>query len=247
MKKLLVITIAILGLLANTAFGALTVVNNTATGYYFANVSSPSTFDFDATGGNLLVVGVTSGTATDSTVTYGGVSMTKYITKLGANSGTTLSQIFYLKNPTTGSNTVSISFAGSGQYLASGAILINGFNNSVPDASSTATATNTNTININATTINNNSMVISNYMYGDNCTGVTNSANEIQRVLKAPANGCLAMSTAVVTSTATITNSATANKGTGGWSAATMIISEGTVPSPASTPPQMKVIWIESD
>ena len=66
------------------------------------------TWSHTVTGSNtILVVGVTSYNGDSPTVTYNGVSMTQAIARNGSNS--LGSRIFYLVNPTTGTNTVSIS------------------------------------------------------------------------------------------------------------------------------------------
>lgn len=77
---------------------------------------SPQTFSFNNRAGNLLIlfagIGVTSAnTATFGTVSYGGVTMTSRLeaTTSGGSTGGRIG-LFYLLNPPTGSNTVSIGF-----------------------------------------------------------------------------------------------------------------------------------------
>jgi hypothetical protein len=63
----------------------------------------------------LLIVSVTANSAGASTVTYGGVNLTK----LGSVSGTSVySEIWYLKNPTSGTATIAVNFSSSNTAVA---------------------------------------------------------------------------------------------------------------------------------
>lgn len=63
----------------------------------------------------LLIVGVTASSAGASSVTYGGVNLTK----LGSITGSSVySEIWYLKNPTSGTATVAVNFSSSNTAVA---------------------------------------------------------------------------------------------------------------------------------
>ena len=99
---------------------ALDSQETSATGHN--SISSPLTWPFNNASGTLLLVGVTVNCATEtaapsvSAVTYNGAAMTLVpgaviSTFSGPFSGSFLG-IYYLLNPTKGTNTVSVTFAG---------------------------------------------------------------------------------------------------------------------------------------
>jgi len=88
--------------IANTASADL--------GSWTAN--NPRNVSFDCSGGNILFVAVfTNNTVTDLTATYNGVSMTR-LTFGSDASGSNKNALFYLVNPASGSNTVSVTRTG---------------------------------------------------------------------------------------------------------------------------------------
>lgn len=103
---------------------------------------SPLSWTFANTAGTLLIVGATVNTSITtvpsiSGVTYGGKTMTAVTAASAAIVGTANSGLiafFSLTNPPTGSNTVSVSFAGGGGYLdcIAGAISFKGQSNASP-------------------------------------------------------------------------------------------------------------------
>ena len=105
--------------------------------------SSPLTWSFTNTAGNLLVVGVVAtgtGTSAITGVTYNGVSMTGGPT-ISWETNASVVQLFYLATPATGAHTVSVSGTGTSLALLAGAISFSGADTSTPFGSS-ATAKN---------------------------------------------------------------------------------------------------------
>ena len=73
---------------------------------------NPLTTSFDCSGGDFLVVGAfTNSSTTNLTATYNGVSMTR-LTFGGDASGGNKNAFFYLANPASGSNTLSLTRTG---------------------------------------------------------------------------------------------------------------------------------------
>src|SRR4051812_6117328 len=114
----------------------------------FNGAGSPWTYSFNNASGTLLVVGVlatcTSGaTVTISGVTYNGVAMTAVPSgTVSWSSGASKITFFYLLNPATGSNTVSITWSASSGAIdsISGAISFTGNDAANPVRSTTFTA-----------------------------------------------------------------------------------------------------------
>ncbi len=107
------------------------------------NVSGVRTWAHVTTGapGRLLLVGVTFGNSSGSginsavtAVTYGGLNLTKVTAETNSADLTKLvsSELWQLVNPPSGSNTVSISFAGSPTTLVAGAATFSGVDQSAP-------------------------------------------------------------------------------------------------------------------
>jgi hypothetical protein len=106
----------------------------------FANQGSLSWSHACSGSNRILVVGV-SGAAADPSATYNGVSMTKLASHVQAAQGA-WNALFYLINPASGSNTVSITWGGSGSPSAGAAVSLTGAKQSgQPDASGTQYAT----------------------------------------------------------------------------------------------------------
>ena len=101
--------------------GAQVIVDSTTEGGYFSN-TDPETYSHThpASGcdNGLVVVTVHSNLDVDG-ATYGGETMTEAV---GAANSTNIVHIFYLVDPPTGSNTVSVDFSASNGYGESGAV-----------------------------------------------------------------------------------------------------------------------------
>lgn len=130
-----------------------------------ANPTSGSAFSFSYTtsGSNrILFVGIASlfGGDNVTAVTYGGAAMT-LISKSAINGfGGSQQYLYYLINPASGANNVSISVP-SGNELAVGVASYTGaLQSGQPDASATNTATSSSTASVSVTTIANNAWVM---------------------------------------------------------------------------------------
>jgi hypothetical protein len=114
-----------------------------------ATTSSPLTWSHTCTGSNLLlVVGVgvssyISGQATVTGVTYNSVTM--YKARSDQSTGGTESSVWLLENPSTGSNTVSVTWTyGSGQHAGGTSVSYTGCSQThTPDAVNGTTGTGT--------------------------------------------------------------------------------------------------------
>lgn len=148
--------------------------------------SASHTFAVNATGGDFLVVGAFhNGTTEDSmAATYNGVSMTEVNAGIGA-AGVGYVKLFYLANPTSGSNNVVISKTGNA-FIAGMTSLYSGVNSTgQPDAQTTNSATGTTGITTNLTTIANNCWTI---LWSANSAGLP-VAGTGSTVRQASANG----------------------------------------------------------
>lgn len=121
------------------AFATLAIDSQESANAAHHSITSPLTWSFTNTAGNLLIVGVIAtgdtGTSTITGVTYNGVSMTA-VTNAPRTWNTTASAVylFFLVNPATGANTVSVSasIAGANPDIIAGAISFSGANTSSP-------------------------------------------------------------------------------------------------------------------
>ncbi len=117
-KKLIILTFALISIFSGAVEAAITV--DSAETVAHRSTTSPLTWTFTNTAGNLLVVGVTtaanSGTATLSlaSVSYNGVLMTKFGTGQLSLNGGVLTQLFFLVNPATGAHPVSAVWTNNG-------------------------------------------------------------------------------------------------------------------------------------
>ena len=106
------------------------------------STSNPATASFDCSGGDILIVECFFASATTAaTATYNGVSMTQLT--FGTDAGGNKNAVFYLVNPASGSNTISISRTGGGNTSAVAAAY-SGVDTSAPiDASAFDSGSNT--------------------------------------------------------------------------------------------------------
>lgn len=122
---------------------------------------SPQTFSHTCSGTNrILFVGmmVRGGTpaVTVTGVTYAGVSMTQVGTGVNYDSTNSRNQIWYLVNPATGANTVSVSVSGNSGPVSSYSVSYTGASQTgVPDASNTnsSSASNVTSLASSVTTV----------------------------------------------------------------------------------------------
>lgn len=190
--KLLALLAALL--VSHAAYAGLAVDSQeTGTGSIGGGLShhsatSPLTWSFTNTAGNVLVVGLvvtgTSGTATAGAVSYNGVSLGSPVASILYSANNTLVNIYCLANPATGAHTVSL--AGSMTTLVDilgGAISFSGGNTTTPCGNGT-TATGTSTASsVTVVGTVNGDFVVSAAATGTSFTGVTaptvvtNSAN----------------------------------------------------------------------
>jgi hypothetical protein len=113
------LTLAATLLWSASAFATLTIDSQESASVGHNSTTSPGTSTFNNAAGNLLVVGVcaTGGSTAPSivAVTYDGVALTQVPNSLASYTGVSgVSEscaIYYLQNPATGSNSISISFA----------------------------------------------------------------------------------------------------------------------------------------
>jgi hypothetical protein len=113
------------------------VVRSAIIGYNAGGVSSwDLTSLVDATGGNLLVViihSITTNSIDPDSVTYDGVSLTKYVHLYDSTSQSMW--IYYLLNPAAGSNVVHVTASITANYtngISANAFVISGANSSAP-------------------------------------------------------------------------------------------------------------------
>lgn len=108
---------------------------------YNAAQTSPKTFSFTNTAGNVLYVAATnSNSSAVTSVTYNGVSMTQLGVTAAANGSGGKIQLYRLSSPATGSNTVSVSFTGGGTPTVMAAAISLSGANATPDTGTATTA-----------------------------------------------------------------------------------------------------------
>lgn len=126
--------------------------------------TSPFTWSHTCTGTNLcLFVGFTlPHGATLSAVTYNGSSMSQLSTVSSTVSGQTVNSYIYgLVAPSTGANTVSITWTGSVSNASGGSVSYQNVSQSgLPDSQNTATVSSGSTVTISTTTIANHAAAI---------------------------------------------------------------------------------------
>lgn len=133
-----------------------------ATGVTTYSATSPITWSHTCTGTDLiLLVAVNQVTATDdiTSVTYNSVAMTK-INGLINPADNRYVAFYYLINPTTGTNTVSVSFTNANFHIGASASYTGTKQTGQPDASTTDTATASASRTTSVTTIANNCWLI---------------------------------------------------------------------------------------
>lgn len=127
----LLLSMSVLCLSPSLSLAALAVdatANGTSSG------SGPFTLSHTVTGSEtLLVVGVSHYDSSDTVtgVTYNGVSMTE-VPSGSVNNGQYYVDLFYLINPTTGTNNVSVSVSGSVFEIGYGSVSFTGAHQSAP-------------------------------------------------------------------------------------------------------------------
>lgn len=133
----LLLLLLILGTPPAQATLAIDSQESAATAHH--STTSPLTWSFTNTAGNLLIVGVIatadSATSTISGVTYNGVAMTAVTNSPRAwNTTASAVYLFSLVNPATGANTVSVSgtFGGANPDILAAAISFSGASTSSP-------------------------------------------------------------------------------------------------------------------
>lgn len=136
-------------------------------------ITSSLTYTHVCTGANLvLVVGVQADSSVDPTgVTYNGISMVK--ANSSAVSGL-LSSIWYLVNPTIGTNSVVVTFAAA-HWMVSGSMSFTGCNTSSPLDNSAVNNGSSSTPSTSITTNNAGSVLIDSLFNNNNPTSTANS------------------------------------------------------------------------
>jgi hypothetical protein len=146
------------------------------TGFTFNSSASNITYSHTCTGSDeILWVGVSiRSTRTVTSVTYNGVAMTQS----GSTSGTAniLNYLFYLTNPATGTNTVSVTQSAADTITSCSASFTGVNATGQPDATSVGGPTTTTSYSQSVTTVADNCFEI---MYGDVNSGgaITAGAN----------------------------------------------------------------------
>lgn len=132
--------IIIFFVIPSICFGALAVDSQEAAGAGHRGTASgvAVTWPFNNVGGNLLVCSIvstntTGNTPTLSTPTYNGVAMTLAGSQLQWDTSSSVTAIYYLANPATGSNTVSMTGTGTTNFaILGGCMSFSGANTSSP-------------------------------------------------------------------------------------------------------------------
>jgi hypothetical protein len=151
-----------------------------------ASASSVS-WSHTCTGSNLvLVVGISSrditlGNRTVSSVTYNGVTLTK--ARSDDNALTARTEMWYLINPSTGSNTVTVTMGGVCTGFICGAVSLTGVKQSgQPDASNGfESVPNVTTATCNVTTVADNSWIVDIFRTTIAATGCSAGGSQTQR------------------------------------------------------------------
>ena len=111
--------------------------------------ATTNSFAFDATGADYVAIHIATTSTTFSTgATYNGSAMTK---STGDNTSFT-SEMYYIANPTTGSNTITVTWAGNQQSLVS-AICVTGADKSSIGVAGSSTGGTTTTPQVTMTTV----------------------------------------------------------------------------------------------
>lgn len=123
-----------------------------------STASSSASYSHTCTGSNLILwVHVGSFTATTSSVTYNGVSMTKAVDS-GLQDGA-YNTLWYLINPATGSNTVAITVSGGSLWGSEAASYTGAKQSGQPDATNSAYQTSA-PLAVSVTTVADNCWVV---------------------------------------------------------------------------------------
>jgi len=89
----------------------MSIANTNSASIAAWSASNPATASFDCSGGDILIVGVfTNGSTSALSVTYNGVSLTQLA--LITDAGNNKQGFYYLVNPSSGSNTLSVTRTG---------------------------------------------------------------------------------------------------------------------------------------
>lgn len=110
----------------------------------------------------VLTVGVSTFSLPVSTITYNSVSMTNQVSQPSTSSAViaSVASLWYLVNPSTGSNTVSVSFSVSENGAGAGAISFTGADTTTPIDGFAGAAGATSTATVNVTTAKDASIVV---------------------------------------------------------------------------------------
>jgi hypothetical protein len=136
-------------------------INSTAVSSQPTTSSATRTIAFTNTSGTFLVIGISRfRNVATSSITYNGVSMTNAVSSVDASFYR--SEIWYLANPSVGSNNFVITFASAtDDGVVAGMVSLTGVNNASPIGATAnqVSATNSTTPSINITTTFNNSYI----------------------------------------------------------------------------------------
>ena len=155
----------------------ITVGNNTNQAKV---VENPVTWNHTvAAGDNRILIVVWTDDQSDATVsgiTYNSVALTKAVT--GAQDQT-ITEIWYLLNPATGSNEISISLNSSSDNYSAGAVDFHGVKQQAPTATANDNDTSTATISVSLTPTDNNSLIVDG-VCGNNGSTTTPGASQVE-------------------------------------------------------------------
>lgn len=132
------------------------------------STSNPATASFDCSGGDFLVIGVfTNGATSALSATYNGVSMTQLSF---FSDGSNKNAMFYLANPASGSNTISVTRTG-GSNMSIVAAAYSGVDQTTPiDASVTKTRSSSPFVSPNITVSDSNNWLVATFRREQNVT-----------------------------------------------------------------------------
>lgn len=189
--------------------GGNTITHDSTNHWTWLSPSSPATVAFSVSSGNsnrMLVITTGGESATPASsncrvtaVSYGGQALTRAVERNFDDGGVAAcASIWYLVNPPTGSNTVSVSFAGSTTDLNVGAISLYNVAQTAPEATASNQATgNPTSITTNITTLTNNAWVVDAAHSGNTGT-FTAGPGQTQRFSRDGSTSALTASTKLV-------------------------------------------------
>jgi hypothetical protein len=225
---------------ASAAISYDAVASRTAT-----NAASASWTHTVGTGTDrILIVGLaTEDTSTSvlnvSAITCNGVAMTAVSNSTATAGSSTFdrSQLFYILNPASGSNTISVTWGGAVNGVSAGSISLSGVTQSAPSVAAIASATSGTTISANVAVATAGSWLVSVANSGASNAVLTAGSGQIKRWGVGQTNSGGAGSTAAPASTGTVSTSWTASSSS--QLALSVVVltpsSGGTVTAPAIT------------